>query len=189
MLSVTYFHAKAGQPRDTTPTPSPRPCAACLRQHGSSGQVRTHSGAPWRQGWTTACALAEIANQLGHRDTNVTAGYLLTAGRWNLYGRATSVSCGARLRDAACPMASPLTMIAGSSKATPSALRPSITAAIASWTARVVSDRRTGEPRAGAQWCRLRSQWGHEDVVGLGTGCVADSNWESPQTTKRRSGR
>jgi integrase len=75
VFGVTYFATKAGQPRDRNNV------SRALRS------VFAAAGVPWAgthtfrrtvASWMDehGCALAEIANQLGHADTNVTAGYL-----------------------------------------------------------------------------------------------------------------
>lgn len=75
VFGVTYFATKAGQPRDRNNV------SRALRG------VFAAAGVPWAgthtfrrtvASWMDehGCALAEIANQLGHADTNVTAGYL-----------------------------------------------------------------------------------------------------------------
>jgi integrase len=75
VFGVTYFTTKLGQPRDRNNV------SKALRR------VFATAGVPWAGTHTfrrtvaswmdeAGCALAEIANQLGHADTNVTAGYL-----------------------------------------------------------------------------------------------------------------
>lgn len=75
VFGVTYFTSKAGQPRDRNNV------SKALRR------VFATAGVPWAGTHTfrrtvaswmdeAGCPLAEIANQLGHGDTNVTAGYL-----------------------------------------------------------------------------------------------------------------
>lgn len=75
VFGVTYFATKLGQPRDRNNV------SKALRR------VFAAAGVPWAGTHTfrrtvaswmdeAGCPLAEIANQLGHADTNVTAGYL-----------------------------------------------------------------------------------------------------------------
>lgn len=87
VFGVTYFATKAGQPRDRNNV------SKALRR------VFADAGVPWAGTHTfrrtvaswmdeAGCSLAEIANQLGHADTNVTAKYL---GRTTTPTRAASV--------------------------------------------------------------------------------------------------
>lgn len=86
-FGVTYFATKAGQPRDRNNV------SKALRR------VFADAGVPWAGTHTfrrtvaswmdeAGCSLAEIANQLGHADTNVTAKYL---GRTTAPTRAAAV--------------------------------------------------------------------------------------------------
>ncbi|KQY54344.1 MULTISPECIES: site-specific integrase [unclassified Nocardioides] len=75
VFGVTYFATKAGQPRDRNNV------SKALRRVFAAAGVQwagTHTFRRTVASWMDAhgCALAEIANQLGHADTNVTAGYL-----------------------------------------------------------------------------------------------------------------
>lgn len=75
VFGVTYFHTKAGQPRDRNNV------SKALRRVFASAGVQwagTHTFRRTVASWMdeAGCALAEIANQLGHADTNVTAKYL-----------------------------------------------------------------------------------------------------------------
>jgi len=77
VFGITYFHSKVGAPRDrNNVSKALRRAFACsevdVRWAGSHSYRRTVAS------WLDAhgASLAEIANQLGHADTNVTAGYL-----------------------------------------------------------------------------------------------------------------
>lgn len=75
VFGVTYFASKAGQPRDRNNV------SKALRRVFAAAGVQwagTHTFRRTVASWMDkhGCALAEIANQLGHADTNVTAGYL-----------------------------------------------------------------------------------------------------------------
>jgi integrase len=72
---VTYFATKAGQPRDRNNV------SKALRRVFIAAEVPwagTHTFRRTVASWmdVNGCALAEIAAQLEHRDTNVTAGYI-----------------------------------------------------------------------------------------------------------------
>ncbi|GAA1937471.1 tyrosine-type recombinase/integrase [Nocardioides hwasunensis] len=87
VFGVTYFATKAGQPRDRNNV------SKALRRVFATAGVQwagTHTFRRTVASWMDehGCALAEIANQLGHADTNVTAGYL---GRKTQPTRAASV--------------------------------------------------------------------------------------------------
>jgi integrase len=75
MFGVTYFNSKAGQPRDRNNVGK-----AMRRVFASAGVpwAGTHTFRRTVASWMdeAGASLAEIANQLGHADTNVTAGYL-----------------------------------------------------------------------------------------------------------------
>jgi len=75
VFGVTYFHSKVGEPRDRNNV------SKALRRVFASADVRwagTHTFRRTVATWLDqdGAPLAEIANQLGHADTNVTAGYL-----------------------------------------------------------------------------------------------------------------
>jgi integrase len=75
VFGVTYFTSKLGQPRDRNNV------SKALRRVFVAAGVQwagTHTFRRTVASWMdeAGCALAEIANQLGHADTNVTAGYL-----------------------------------------------------------------------------------------------------------------
>jgi integrase len=75
VFGVTYFASKLGQPRDRNNV------SKALRRVFAAAGVQwagTHTFRRTVASWMdeAGCALAEIANQLGHADTNVTAGYL-----------------------------------------------------------------------------------------------------------------
>jgi integrase len=87
VFGVTYFHTKAGKPRDRNNV------SKALRRVFAAAGVQwagTHTFRRTVASWMddNGCSLAEIANQLGHGDTNVTAGYL---GRKTQPTRAASV--------------------------------------------------------------------------------------------------
>ncbi|MDT0203879.1 site-specific integrase [Nocardioides sp. AE5] len=87
VFGVTYFATKAGQPRDRNNV------SKALRRVFAAAGVQwagTHTFRRTVASWMdeAGCSLAEIANQLGHADTNVTAGYL---GRKTQPTRAASV--------------------------------------------------------------------------------------------------
>jgi len=95
LFGVTYFTTKLGQPRDRNNV------SKALRR------VFADAGVPWAGSHTfrrtvaswldhPGAPLAEIANQLGHADTNVTAKYL---GRKTLPTRAATVMVLAQGRD------------------------------------------------------------------------------------------
>jgi integrase len=75
VFGTTYFASKLGQPRERS------------NVSGTLRRVFADAGVPWAGTHTfrrtvaswmdeAGCPLAEIANQLGHADINVTAGYL-----------------------------------------------------------------------------------------------------------------
>jgi integrase len=73
VFGVTYFATKLGQPRDRNNV------SKALRRVFAAAGVQwagTHTFRRTLASWMdeAGCALAEIANQLGHADTNVTAG-------------------------------------------------------------------------------------------------------------------
>lgn len=75
VFGVTYFTSKVGQPRDRNNV------SKALRRVFAAADVRwagTHTFRRTVASWMdeAGCSLAEIANQLGHADTNVTAKYL-----------------------------------------------------------------------------------------------------------------
>ncbi|MGO4258772.1 tyrosine-type recombinase/integrase [Marmoricola sp. RAF53] len=75
VFGITYFATKAGLPRDRNNV------SKALRRAFKAAGIQwagTHTFRRTVASWMDAegCALAEIANQLGHADTNVTAGYL-----------------------------------------------------------------------------------------------------------------
>lgn len=75
VFGITYFATKAGQPRDANNV------GKALRRVFESADVRwagTHTFRRTVASWldATGAPLAEIANQLGHADVNVTARYL-----------------------------------------------------------------------------------------------------------------
>lgn len=75
VFGVTYFHTKAGAPRDKSNV------GKAMRKAFAVADVRwagTHSFRRTVCTWMDqhGAPLSEIANQLGHADTNVTAGYL-----------------------------------------------------------------------------------------------------------------
>lgn len=75
VFGVTYFTSKLGQPRDRNNV------SRALRRVFAAAGVQwagTHTFRRTVASWMDehGCALAEIANQLGHADINVTAGYL-----------------------------------------------------------------------------------------------------------------
>ncbi|MBO9523523.1 MAG: site-specific integrase [Nocardioidaceae bacterium] len=87
VFGITYFHSKIGEPRDRNNV------SKALRRAFASADVRwagTHTFRRTVATWLdeNGAPLAEIANQLGHADTNVTAGYL---GRTTQPTRAASV--------------------------------------------------------------------------------------------------
>lgn len=87
VFGVTYFATKAGQPRDRNNV------SKALRRVFATADVPwagTHTFRRTVASWMDAAGspLAEIANQLGHADINVTAGYL---GRKTAPTRAASV--------------------------------------------------------------------------------------------------
>ena len=87
VFGVTYFASKLGQPRDRNNVGK-----AMRRVFKSAGVpwAGTHTFRRTVASWMdeSGAGLAEIANQLGHEDTNVTAGYL---GRRQAPTRAASV--------------------------------------------------------------------------------------------------
>lgn len=87
VFGVTRFSTKVGQPRQT------RNVAKSLRIVFDKAGVQWAGSHTFRRTVATwmdeaGCSLAEIANQLGHANTNVTAGYL---GRTNAPTRAATV--------------------------------------------------------------------------------------------------
>lgn len=87
IFGITYFTTKLGQPRDRNNVSKAlrRVFAAAGVQWAGTHTFR-RTVASWMDG--AGCSLAEIANQLGHADTNVTAKYL---GRKTAPTRAASV--------------------------------------------------------------------------------------------------
>ena len=75
VFGITYFTTKAGLPRDRNNVSKAlrRVFAAAGLQWAGTHTFR-RTVASWMD--EAGCPLAEIANQLGHADTNVTAGYL-----------------------------------------------------------------------------------------------------------------
>lgn len=75
VFGITYFTSKAGEPRDRNNVSK-----ALRRVYATAGVqwAGTHTFRRTVASWMDehGCPLAEIANQLGHADTNVTAGYL-----------------------------------------------------------------------------------------------------------------
>lgn len=75
IFGTTYYASKLGRPRD------PANVGKRMREVFAFADVRwagTHTFRRTVASWMdeAGCSLAEIANQLGHADTNVTAGYL-----------------------------------------------------------------------------------------------------------------
>lgn len=87
VFGITYFATKAGQPRDINNVSK-----AMRRAFATAGVpwAGTHTFRRTVASWMdeAGCSLAEIANQLGHADINVTAKYL---GRTTTPTRAASV--------------------------------------------------------------------------------------------------
>lgn len=75
VFGVTYFHSKAGQPRDrNNVSKAMRRVFATAGVQWAGTHTFRRTVATWMD--EEGYGLASIANQLGHADINVTAGYL-----------------------------------------------------------------------------------------------------------------